>query len=109
MSSDLVPWRCGNGACFGICPEEQFRGGAVISCCARRWDPEDAENDSPDVAGIMEGFMPSWRCSKCGRVRTWIPGKEGAGAPLEDAAGDWGGVIDKQDIASILDILVEHR
>jgi len=50
-------------------------------------DPEETEGAPPDVAGVIEGFMPSWKCSKCGMVRTWIPGQETLAEILKQMRG----------------------
>lgn len=36
----------------------------------------EAGGDPPEVMAVVEGYAAEIRCSRCGRVRTWVPGEE---------------------------------
>lgn len=38
--------------------------------------PEGGGEEAVDVMAVVEGYVADVRCSRCGRVRTWVPGEE---------------------------------
>jgi hypothetical protein len=37
---------------------------------------DDGPSTEVDVMAVVEGYVADVRCDLCGRVRTWVPGKE---------------------------------
>lgn len=71
----VKPWKCENGHVMGYV-RRNGSGIRQLFLLREAIDPENVLANDPDTAGIIEGFMPSWVCSICGSMRTWVPGKE---------------------------------
>ena len=74
---EMKPWRCKNGHVMG----RVFRNGSraqqmVLFREAMDMEPSDDELAEVDVMAIVDGHVVDIRCSICGALRTWAPGKE---------------------------------
>ena len=75
MERDVKPWKCGNGHVLG----QVSRNGTGIRqllLYREAVDYDAFESAEVDVIAIVEGYVTEVRCSVCGSVRTWVPGKE---------------------------------
>jgi hypothetical protein len=75
MERDVKPWKCGNGHVLG---QVRRNGTGIRQLLLYREavDYDAFESAEVDVIAIVEGYVTEVRCSVCGSVRTWVPGKE---------------------------------
>lgn len=75
MDREVKPWKCAFGHVLG----QVRRDGAGIRQLLLYREAVDYEafvSAEVDVIAIVEGYVTEVRCSVCGSVRTWVPGKE---------------------------------
>lgn len=75
MDREVKPWKCTFGHVLG----QVRRDGAGIRQLLLYREAVDYEafvSAEVDVIAIVEGYVTEVRCSVCGSVRTWVPGKE---------------------------------
>lgn len=72
---DVKPWKCKNEHVLG---QVRRNGTGIRQLLLYREavDYEAFESAEVDVMAIVEGYVTEVRCSVCGSVRTWVPGKE---------------------------------
>jgi len=72
---EVKVWRCAGGHVLGVVRRNGSRirqlllyRAAVDEAAARRGEVE--------VMAVVEGYVADVRCSICGCVRTWVPGRD---------------------------------
>lgn len=79
--NELKAWTCKSGHILG----QSGRNGAGIRqviIYREAMDPKRLK-DAPDVMLVAEGLVMDVRCSICGEMRTWEPGREALRRILE--------------------------
>lgn len=72
MKEAVKPWMCRGGHVLG---QVRRNGSGVRQLLLYREAIEPGEGEV-EVMAVVDGLVMDVRCSVCGRVRTWVPGRE---------------------------------
>jgi hypothetical protein len=77
MQGEPKPWKCPSGR--HILGQVVRNGSGIRQLLLYRKAVEltaGAKLEESEVIAIVEGYVSDVRCDLCGRMRTWVPGKE---------------------------------